>query len=370
MRQKALLYIYPKRRSRSNEQEGQKERLVAEPSSKYGAHEGTFVKAIVCAKYGPVNAVKFEEVEKPSPSDDEVLVKVHASSVNFNILAHVSGKPFLARVGFGLLTPKHKIPGGDIAGRVEAVGGNVKQFRPGDEVFGEVDAYGYGAYAEYVCAPEQALAFKPANISFEEAGVIPQAALVALQGLRDKGQIQKGHRVLIYGASGGIGTFAVQIAKSFGAEVTGVCSARNLEMVHSIGADLVIDYTKEDFTKRGQSYDLILATAGYRSILDYRRALRPRGIYVATGGSMRGPKAMAQVYQALLLGPWISMAGSKKLRILTLRTNQKDLVFIKELVEAGKLRPVIDRRYALSEAAEAIRYYAEGHTQGKVAIAV
>lgn len=329
------------------------------------------MKAIVCARYGPLDAIKLEDVQKPSPGDNEVLVMVHASSVNYNILAHVSGKPLFARLmGMGLQMPKAKIPGGDIAGSVEAVGKNVRQFRPGDEVFGELDAYGYGAFAEYVCAPEPALAIKPANVSFEEAGVTPQAALVALQGLRDKGRIKKGQNVLIYGASGGVGTFAVQIAKSFGAEVTGVCSTRNLDIVRSLGADHIIDYTKEDFARQGQKYDLILATAGYRSIFDYRRALNTNGIYVATGGSMRGPKAMAQVYQALFLAPFISMAGSKKLRILTLRLNQKDLVFIRELVEAGKVKPVVDRRYPLGEAAKGLQYYAEGHTQGKVAITV
>ncbi len=221
-----------------------------------------------------------------------------------------------------------------------------------------------------VCVPETVLALKPANISFEEAAAVAQAAVVALQGLRDKGQIQPGQKVLIYGASGGIGIFAVQIAKSFGAEVTGVCSTRNLEMVRSIGADHVIDYAREDFTKNGGRYDLILATAGYRSIFDYKRALSPKGTYVATGGSLRGPKAMAQFFQAMLLGPWISMTGSKKLGNWHLKINQRDLVFMKELIEAGKVRPVIDRRYTLSEVAEALRYYEEGHARGKVVITV
>ncbi len=329
------------------------------------------MKAIVCTRYGPLDTLKFEEIQKPAPTDDEVLVKVHASSVNYNTLIHVSGKPFLARLmGIGLLKPKFKITGNDIAGRVEAVGRNIKQFQPGDEVFGDLAACGFGAFAEYVCVPENALAQKPANISFEEAAAVPEAAVVALQGLRDKGQIKKVQKVLIYGASGGIGTFAVQIAKSFGAEVTGVCSKRNLDMVRSIGADHVIDYTREDFTQNGQRYDLILATAGYRSIFDYKRALSPKGIYVATGGSMTGPKAMAQIFQPILLGPWISMTGSKKLCSLSLRINQKDLVFMKELIEAGKVKPVIDRRYPLSEAIEALKYYREGHAQGKIVITV
>jgi NADPH:quinone reductase-like Zn-dependent oxidoreductase len=325
------------------------------------------MKAIVCTKYGPPDVLKLEEIQKPTPGDNEVLVKVHASSVNYNNLAMVRGKPFLARLGFGLLKPTHKIPGSDIAGRVEAVGKNIKQFKVGDEVFGQVS---WGAFAEYVCVPETALSLKPANLSFGEAAAVPEASLVALQGLRDKGQMKPGQKVLIYGASGGNGTFAVQLAKSFGAEVTGVCSTRNVGLVRSIGADHVIDYTKEDFTKNGQQYDLILATAGYRSIFDYKRALSPKGRYVATGGSMRGPKAMAQVYQALLLGPLISMTGKKKFSILTLRIHQRDLLFIKGLIEAGKVKPVLDRRYPLSEVAEALRYYEEGHARGNVVITV
>jgi len=326
------------------------------------------IKAIVCAKYGSPDGLKLEEIQKPTPGDNEVLVKVQASSVNYNNLGMVRGKPFLARLmGVGLLKPKHKIPGSDIAGRVEAVGKNIKQFEPGDEVFGELS---WGAFAEYVCVPETALSLKPVNLSFGEAAAVPEASLVALQGLRDKGQIRPGQKVLIYGASGGNGTFAVQIAKSFGAEVTGVCSTRNLGLVRSIGADHVIDYTQEDFTKNGEHYDLILATSGYRSIFDYKRALSPNGIYVVTGGTMRGPKAMAQIYQALLLGPLISMTGKKKFCILTLNINQKDLLFIKGLIEAGKVKPVIDRRYQLNEAADALRYYEEGHTRGKVVITV
>ena len=231
----------------------------------------------------------------------------------------------------------------------------------GDEVFGDLSGCGSGGFAEYVCARENALALKPANISFEEAAAVPMAAGTALQGLRDKGQIQPGQKVLINGASGGVGTFAVQIAKSFGAEVTGVCSTRNLDMVRSIGADQVIDYTQEDFTKDEQRYDLILAANGYHSILDYKRALSPKGICVTTGGSM------AQIFQAMLLGPWISMTGSKKMRMLAAKPN-KDLAFMKELLEAGKVVPVIDRRYTLSEVPEALRYLGEGHAKGKVLI--
>jgi NADPH:quinone reductase-like Zn-dependent oxidoreductase len=321
------------------------------------------MKAIVCAKYGPLDGLKLEEVPKPSPGADEVLVKVHASSVNYSNLALVRGEPFVVRLEFGLLKPKYRIPGSEIAGRVEAVGGKVRQFRLGDEVFGDLSDCGRGGFAEYVCARENALALKPANISFEEDAAVPETALVALQSLRDIGQIKTGQQVLIYGASGGVGTFAVQIAKSFGAEVTGVCSTRNLDLVRSIGADHVIDYTREDFTRTGRRYDLIVATAGYRSIFDYKRALTPGGIYVAPGGSL------AQIFQALLLGPFISMTGSRKLGSLLVKPN-KDLAFMKELIEAGKVKPVIDRRYQLSEAAEALRYYAEGHARGKVVITV
>jgi NADPH:quinone reductase-like Zn-dependent oxidoreductase len=323
------------------------------------------LKAILHTKFGPPDVLKFREVEKPTPKDDEVLVEVHATSVVFSDSAFVSGKPFLVRMmGSGLLKPKHNILGIDVAGIVEAVGRNVKQLHPGDEVYGDLSEYGRGGYAEFVCAREKALALKPANCSFEEAAAVPESAVVALQGLRDKGQIQPGKKVLINGASGGIGTFAVQIAKSFGAEVTGVCSTRNLDLVRSIGADHVIDYTQEDFTKNGQHYDLILATAGYRSLFDYKRALSPKGIHVVTGGSM------AQIFQPMLLGPLITMTGNKKMINLTVRPNQDDLIFVKELIEAGKVKPVIDRCYKLSEIAEAHKYYNEGHSRGKVVITV
>jgi NADPH:quinone reductase-like Zn-dependent oxidoreductase len=332
-------------------------------AAKLPGENDTHMKAIVCTKYGPLDGLKLDEIQRPTPGDDEVLVEVHASSVNYADLAHVKGKPLPARLWLGLLKPKHKIPGGDIAGRVEAAGKNVRQFQPGDEVFGDATDCGLGAYAEYVCVPENVLAHKPANLAFADA-VGAQAAIVALQALRDKGQIQKGQKVLIYGASGGIGTFAVQIAKAFGAEVTGVCSTRNLDMVRSLGVDHVIDYTQEDFTRNGQHYNLIVATAGYRSIFDYRRALSLGGTYVATGGSM------AQIFQALLIGPWISMTGNKKLCNLYSKVNQSDLVSLKELLEAGKVKPVIDRCYTLREVPEALRYYGEGHAKGKVVITI
>ena len=321
------------------------------------------MKAIVFTKYGPPDVLQLKEVEKPTPKDDEVLVKVHAASVNSYDWELLRGT-FFSRLFFGLLKPKIKILGVDIAGRVEAVGGNVKQFQPSDEVFGDISACGWGGFAEYVCASENALALKSASMTFEQVAAVPQAAVLALQGLRDKGQIQPGQKVLINGGGGGVGTFAVQIAKSFGADVTGVDSTKKLDMMRSIGADLVIDYTQEDFTKNGQRYDLILNVATYGSIFDYRRALSPKGIYVMTGGSV------ARIFQTGLLGPWISMTGSKKMGSLMHKPNNRDLVFMNELLEAGKITPVIDRRYPLSEVAEALRYFGEGHAQGKVVITV
>lgn len=321
------------------------------------------MKAVVCNHYGPPGALALEEVPMPVPKNDEVLVNVHAASVTFSSLALVSGRPFIARLaGAGLVKPKNRIPGSDIAGRVEAVGRNVTKFVPGDEVFGDLSGCGRGGFAEYVCAPEHALAKKPGNISFEEAAAVPEAALVALQALRDKGQIRKGQKVLIYGASGGIGSFAVQIARYFGAEVTGVCSAGNADLVRSIGADHIIDYTTEDFTKNGQQYDLILATAGYRSIFDYRRSLGPGGIYVATGG------AMAQIFQGILLGPFLS-TGGKRMGSMLVEPN-RDLDFMREIIEAGRVKPVIDRCYPLHLTAEALQYYGKGHARGKVVITV
>jgi NADPH:quinone reductase-like Zn-dependent oxidoreductase len=317
------------------------------------------MKAMVFTEYGPPDVLQLREVEKPTPTDDQVLVKVHAASVVWADLAFVRGKPFVSRLSSGLLKPKYRIPGMDAAGRVEAVGRNVKQFQPGDEVFGDVSGCGFGAFAEYVAVPESELALKPANLAFEEAAAVPQAALVALQGLRDKGGIQPGQKVLINGASGGNGTFAVQIAKSFGAEVTAVCSTRNIDLVRSIGADHVIDYTQEDFTS-GEQVDLIFDIAGNRSIADNLRALRSKGTYVAC--------AISPV--ALLLGPLISMLGSKKVVQLSHSPNVNDLNFMKELLEAGKVVPVIARVYSLTEAAEALRNYEDGHAQGKVVIAV
>jgi NADPH:quinone reductase-like Zn-dependent oxidoreductase len=318
------------------------------------------MKAIVYTEYGPPDVLQLKEVEKPTPREDEVLMEVHAASVVWADVALVTGEPFMARLSSGLRKPKYKIPGIDVAGRVDAIGRNVTQFQPGDEVFGDLYESGYGGFAEYARAREDALALKPANLTFEEAAAVPQAAVVALQGLRDKGQIQPGQRVLINGASGGNGTFAVQIAKSFGAEVTGVCSTRSLDLVRSIGADHVIDYTQEDFTQSEQRYDLILDIVANRSVSDYARALSPKGVYVAVAFNP----------SALFLGPLISMFGSKKVVQLSHTSDAKDLAFVKELLEAGKVVPVIDSRYPLSETAEAMRHYADGHPQGKVVIAV
>jgi NADPH:quinone reductase-like Zn-dependent oxidoreductase len=317
------------------------------------------MKAIVRTQYGPADVLRFKEVEKPTPKDNEVLIKLHAASVNPLDLFTMRGAP-LIRLIPGLRTPKDKRIGVDAAGEVEAVGRNVTQFKPGDAVFGVCR----GAFAEYACATEDKLARKPPNISFEEAAAVPVAAITALQGLRDKGRIQRGQKVLVDGASGGVGTFAVQIAKSFGAEVTAVRSTGKVETARSLGADHVIDYTQEDFTKSEQRYDLILGANGHHSIFDYRRALSQDGIYVVVGGSL------PRIFQAMLLAPLLSRIGSKKTRFFIAKINQKDLVFLKELMEAGKLVPVIDRRYPLSEAAEAIRYLEKGHAQGKIVLNV
>lgn len=320
------------------------------------------MKAIVCNEYGSPDVLKLTEVEKPIPEDNQVLIRILAASVNYGNLVLLKGEPLLARVAFGLLKPKHLIPGGDIAGRVEEVGKNVTQFKSGDDVFGDLSSCGWGGFAEYVSVPEQVLALKPANMSYEDAATLPMAGVTALQGLRNKGKIQSGQKVLINGASGGVGTFAVQIAKSFGAEVTGICSTRNLDILRSIGADHTIDYTVEDFTKNAQRYDLILGVNGYQPISAYKRALRPRGVYVMIGGSG------AQLSQALLLGPWMSLKGNKKMGNMLQRTNQEDLIYIKELCESGRVRPVIDRCYTLSEVPDAMRYFEEGHAQGKIVI--
>lgn len=322
------------------------------------------MKAIVCNKYGSPDVLELKEVEKPFPTENQVLIKVHAASLNFGNLVLLKGKPLLARFAFGLMKPKYSILGGDIAGTVEAVGKDVKLFKVGDKVFGDLSCCGWGGFAEYVTVPEYVLALKPNNISFEEAAAVPMAGVTALQGLRDKGKIKSGHKVLIYGASGGVGTFAVQIAKAFGAEVTGVCSTRNVEILRSIGADHIIDYSKERFTQHKEYYDLVLGVNGSNSLSAYKQVLKLNGKFVHVGGSE------SQLYQTLFIGPFISMTGSKKISSLLQRANQKDLNDVKELLETGKVKPIIDKRFKLSEITKAFKYFQEGHAQGKVVITI
>ncbi len=324
------------------------------------------MKAVVTTQYGPSpDVLQLTEVATPVPAEDEVLIRLYASSVNpldgFTIRGPLFFFPKLGR----LLKPKHKIAGADFAGRVESVGRDIKRFRPGEEVFGASFAgKGMGGFAEFVCASEENLAPKPSNMSFEEAAAVPVAGITALQGLRDQGQIQRGQKVLIDGSSGGVGTFAVQIAKSFGAEVTAVCSPRNVDRARVIGADHVIDYTREDFTRSGLRYDLILGANAHHSIFDYRRALSRDGIFVMVGGGL------ARILQAVSLGPLLSWIGSKKMRFFIAKRNGTDLRLLKDLLEAGKIVPIIDRRYPLGEVAEALRYREEGHAQGKVVITI
>jgi NADPH:quinone reductase-like Zn-dependent oxidoreductase len=300
--------------------------------------------------------------------DDEVLVRVHASSVNPADWHLMRGDPHIARLSFGLRRPKDTIPGCDVAGRVEAIGRNVTTVQPGDEVFGSPFMHGFGAFAERVVVPEDLLAPKPANLSFEQVAAVPLAASTALQGLRDHGRIEPGHKVLIIGASGGVGTFAVQLAKVLGAEVTGVCSTTNVDLVRSLGADHVIDYTQDDFTRGEERYDLILQVAGTSSPSDCRRALTPNGTLVLISGESddRWIGPVDRIVKALLLSPFVS----QRMVNFTVAPNQEDLQALKELIEAGKVTPVIDRTYSLSEAPEGIRYLEEGHARGKVVITV
>jgi NADPH:quinone reductase-like Zn-dependent oxidoreductase len=320
------------------------------------------MKAIMYTRYGPPEVLQLKEVAKPTPKDDEVLIKVQAVSVNRSDWEGLRGKPLYARIG-GLLRPRHHILGSDIAGRVEVAGRNVSRFQPGDEVFGDILGR-LGGFAEYVCARESALAPKPATLTFEEAAAIPQSAVIALQGIRDKGQVQPGQKVLINGAGGGAGTFAVQLAKMYGAEVTGVDNTGKLDFMRSLGADHVIDHTREDFTKNGNQYDLILDIVAHRSVFSYKRALRSDGSYFLAGGSV------ATMLQILVVGPWIRATTGKKVRILAVRPNIEDVDFMKDLIEAGKVTPVIDKTYPLSEVPEAIGYVGDGRAQGKVVITV
>jgi NADPH:quinone reductase-like Zn-dependent oxidoreductase len=321
----------------------------------------TKVKAIIYTKYGGPEVLQLQEIEKPFPKDDEVLIKVHAVSINDWDFGLLEGD-FINRLLNGLLKPKRKILGSDIAGRIEAVGKNVTKYKTGDEVYGDLSSY-WGGFAEYTCAREKSLELKPAAMSFEEAAAIPQAAMLAVQGLIDKGKIQPGQKLLVNGAGGGVGTFAVQIAKLFGAEITAVDSTTKLDMLRSIGFDHVIDYTKEDFTKNGQCYDLILDVKTNRSMFDYTRALNKNGIYVTVGGSL------GRLFQALILGPLISLIWKKHIRIVVLNTN-KDLLYMNELFETGKVKPVIDGPYKLNEFIEAFRLYGKAEHKGKVVITI
>jgi NADPH:quinone reductase-like Zn-dependent oxidoreductase len=316
------------------------------------------MKAIVYARFGSPDVLQLEDVAKPIPGDREILIRVRAASVNAYDWRHLRADPFFIRfMGAGFLKPRHRILGADIAGVVEAVGRDVKQFKPGDEVFGDG---GYGGFAEYACVAEARFVLKPAGLTFDEAAAVPMAALTALQGLRDLGKIQAGQKVLINGASGGVGTFAVQIAKAFGTEVSGVCSTTKMDLVRSIGADHVLDYTRDDVTEQERKYDLIFDAAAFRSILSYRRILSPGGTYVLAGGSM------ARIFQ--LMG--LSLTGARNMKLIVANVNQKDLLTLADLIGAGKIRPIIDKRYPLSETAEALRYLEEGRARGKVVVTV
>jgi NADPH:quinone reductase-like Zn-dependent oxidoreductase len=323
------------------------------------------MKAIVQTDYGSTDQLRLTEVDRPTVPDNGVLLKVHAASVNSGDWRLMRGTPFPIRLMFGgILKPKIKTLGMDVAGRVEAIGQDVTQFRVGDEVFGDLSICGYGAFAEYVCATEATLVHKPANVSFEQAATVPVAALAALQALRDCGQIQSGQKVLINGAAGGVGSFAVQIAKVLGAEVTAVCSTKKLEMMSSIGIDHVIDYNQTDITKNEQQYDLILDVAAYRSVFDYLPILKPTGSYVLVGGSI------ARLFQVMLFGTWISRIGGRKVQCLVSKPNQADLVILRDLLEAGKIVPFIDRHFNLSEVPAAINYLEQRQVVGKVAISI
>jgi len=330
------------------------------------AATGTPMKAIVYCDYGLGN-VRFEDVEKPVPNDDQVLVKVRAAAVNPLDWHFIEGTPYIMRMGVGLRKPKDTRLGVDYSGTVEAVGKNVTEFKPGDDVFGGKN----GAFAQYVCArADRAIALKPANMSFEQAASVPIAAITALQGIRDKGKIQSGQKILINGASGGVGTFAVQIAKSFGAEVTGVCSTKNLDLVRSLGADHVIDYTKEDFTKSAQRYDVLLDNVGNRSLLECRRVLNPKGIYVMIGGGGPNEQGLIGVMARPVEAKALSWFVSQNMGMMLADLNKKDLTVLGDMMQSGKVTPVIDRQYKLSDLPEAIRYLEEGHARGKVVITV
>jgi NADPH:quinone reductase-like Zn-dependent oxidoreductase len=311
------------------------------------------MKAVVYNKKGLPERLTFCEMDKPLPNDNEILIKVHA--VSLNAADYRSMK-------MGII-PKRKIFGADISGSIESIGKNITLFKPGDEVMGDLASFGFGGLAEYVTAPERALITKPLKISFEEGAALPMAGLTALQALRDKGNIQKGHKVLIVGCAGGVGTFAVQLAKYFEAEVTGVCSSKNIQQTISLGADYVIDYSKEDLTKRHDRYNLILAINGNYPLLAYKKTLTPSGVFVMIGGSL------SQIFKSLIFGGLLSF-GSKKMKSLSAKANKKDLEFLSKLLENGKIKPVIDRRYSLDKTSDAMNYLSQGHSTGKVLIIV
>jgi NADPH:quinone reductase-like Zn-dependent oxidoreductase len=322
------------------------------------------MRAIVSERYGGPEVMELRDIPQPTPKEGEVLVKVRAAALNAADWHMLRADPWLVRLGGGLTKPKNKILGGDVAGVVEAVGRGVTQFKVGDAVFGEIAACGFGGLAEYVCVPEKYLALKSSSLSFEQAAAVPMAGLTAVQALRDKGQVRAGQQVMIHGAGGGVGLFAVQIAKALGAEVTAVCGPRNVQRVKALGADHVIDYTKEDFVKRPERYDLIVATNGDRTLGEYRQVLKPGGQYVMVGGSTR------QLFQGVALGPLYSLGSGKKLGNMMAHASRKDLLYLQELIEAGKITPVIDRCYPLEKTPEAMRYLEEGHAQGKIVITV
>lgn len=319
------------------------------------------MKAIVYSKYGTADVLEYRDVEKPSPKEDEVLIKIRAGSLNYYDWHFMSGLPLPFRFVTGLFGHPPTILGADMAGTVEEVGTNITRFKPGDEVYGDIHK---NAFAEYACAPEGTLAIKPVSLSFEEASAVPMAGLTALQGLRDAGQIKPGNTVMIHGASGGVGTFAIQLAKYFGAKVTAVCSTENVEQAFSLGADRVIDYRKGDITRMGDRYDLIFAANGDRSIFEYKKLLSPHGIFVMAGGTNK------QLFQAVALGPMLSSKDGRKLGSMVARMDLRDMELLTELLETEKLKPVIDRRYPLSQTADAMRYMAEGHAHGKIVLSM
>lgn len=324
------------------------------------------MKAFVYTRYGPPDVLHLEEVPTPRPGPGQVRVRVHAVALNAADWRMLRADPFLARFFAGLLRPRlgMRVLGADVAGTVEAVGAGVARLRPGDEVFGDLAMYGFGGLAEHVCPPERAVVVKPAGLSFEEAAALPLAATTALQGLRDQAKVRPGEKVLVHGASGGVGAYAVQLAKALGAEVTAVCSTGKVDLARSLGADRVVDYTREDFARSGVRYDVVFAANGSRSIFDYRRALAPRGRYVMAGGTW------PQMRQAMLWGPLLSSKAGQRLGVLSAKATPEDLEALKDLVARGKLRPVIDRRFAFAETPEAFRYLEAGHAAGKVVIRV